>query len=264
MWKRAAFWKWEDGRPKGVTVFLILALLSLLQIPSSHLAQKGMFSASILINEWGVLLGGVWLWTKILKLPWKKVTVFRQVRAKQIGWLLLLAISLFILIDYLIFLGEQVWAPDPQIKTFLDLLMTANTTAEILWKWFLLCITPAICEEILFRGFFQPSLVRQYGVFFGMAITALFFALLHGIPAYFHLYFLLGFLFCWLYQVTKNLWFPILAHLLNNSWTFGMHLFSKEIPQNGIMQPFDFFVMLICIGLAAAATRRFAAAARVD
>lgn len=256
--RRVAFWKWEDGWPKAVTAFLILAILSLLQLPCSRLTQKGMFSAGILINEWVVLFGGVWLSTKILKLPWKKVAVFRAVTKKQIGWLLILAFSLFIVIDYLIFLSEQVWAPDPRIKTFLDMLMAAGTTTQVLWKWFLLCITPAVCEEILFRGFFQPSLTRQYGVFWGMGLTSFFFALLHGIPAYFHLYFLLGFAFCWIYQVTKNLWFPILAHLLNNSWTFGTHLLDKQIPQSGAMQSFDFFVMLICIGITAFAAKKFA------
>ena len=40
-----------------------------------------------------------------------------------------------------------------------------------------------ICEELVFRGFFQPLLVRQFGTHFGVLLCATPFALLHG-PQY--------------------------------------------------------------------------------
>lgn len=60
--------------------------------------------------------------------------------------------------------------------------MLTGRPAFLLTGLFAVTIGP-LCEELAFRGFLMPLLVRSFGVWLGILITALPFALLHG-PQY--------------------------------------------------------------------------------
>lgn len=80
-----------------------------------------------------------------------------------------------------------------------------------------LAITPALAEEILFRGMIGASLVRRWGVVGGMLATSTLFGLAHAnfgqsigvIP--------IGLALHFIYVTTRSIWTPILLHALNNS-----------------------------------------------
>jgi sodium transport system permease protein len=81
--------------------------------------------------------------------------------------------------------------------------------------WLVLALTPALCEEVFFRGFVLTGL-RRFGAWRAIAITALLFGLAHSsiyrlLPTFF-----LGILFGCLVWRTRSLLCAILAHTLNN------------------------------------------------
>jgi len=82
----------------------------------------------------------------------------------------------------------------------------------------MLALTPAICEEILFRGYIQRQAERSLGVWGGILFSGVIFGFYHlrltqAIPLS-----LLGIFMAWLTWQTRSLWPAILVHLMNNAF----------------------------------------------
>ncbi|WP_314588938.1 type II CAAX endopeptidase family protein [Paenibacillus terrigena] len=82
----------------------------------------------------------------------------------------------------------------------------------------------AICEEVFNRGYLQGLLERQYGVTWGVVVSSIIFALLHGTnpgiwstPFTMINIFLIGTFFALTRVMTGGLWLPIGFHL---AWNF--------------------------------------------
>ncbi|MDO8494441.1 MAG: type II CAAX endopeptidase family protein [Deltaproteobacteria bacterium] len=206
--------------PKPYLVFLAYAILIASQWPATWLSQHLSFSTGILLHEWGLVMGLPLLLWKKSRLSFQEMFPLHKPKKKEIFWTIAMTLALAILIDYLTPLSEQFFPPPPEIKILLRKLIAFDGWQDGLWRWFLICVTPAICEEFFFRGMFQQSLAHYWGGKTALFITAACFALIHGIPAYWHLYFLIGLFLSWLMFAKNNLWLPILAHLINNTWTF--------------------------------------------
>jgi len=79
----------------------------------------------------------------------------------------------------------------------------------------LICIVPAICEEILFRGLICNGL-KRLGLFTAVFGSAFLFMIMHGSPDQTVHQFILGIILALVFLVTNNLWVPIIIHFLNN------------------------------------------------
>lgn len=78
-------------------------------------------------------------------------------------------------------------------------------------------ITPAICEEITFRGFFLTGYRDAYGKAAAVIVSGLCFGLMHGTFYAAPVHVGLGFLFGLLYILTDSLWPGIILHFFYNS-----------------------------------------------
>ena len=247
----------QENWPKAKIAFAAYFLLALLQWPSSYLIIHVSLSLGVVLNEW-VFLAGM-----SLLIAWKSKSrlsllfPFRPVKKNNFLLLLVMTFSMVVLVDYLLFLSEKILPPDPAVKATLEQLMTIHSFGDGLWRWFLICLSPAFCEELFFRGFLQNTLAHRWKVNGAMLFAAISFALIHGVPQYLHLYFLLGLYLSWLFKVGGNLWFPMVAHLINNSWTFLTFIFDKKIPTGGIWHSTDSLVMGIAVLVFAIAASRF-------
>lgn len=248
--------------PPPYIPILWFSILMLLQWPASFLIQNVSLSLGILANELvfvaGIPLLIAWKW----KTPAAKAFPFKLLQPKPVLWVVLMTFSLVVIVDYLTFLSEQILPPPPEVKALLDKIMMIESFGDGAWRWFLICLTPAFCEELFFRGLFQNTLTHYWGRNLSLALTSISFALIHGIPWYWHLYLLLGFYLSWLMFQTGNLWFPILAHLINNSWTFINHVLENRIPSEEIWKGTDSLVLIICVVVFALSAFRFGEVAR--
>ncbi len=85
--------------------------------------------------------------------------------------------------------------------------------------WFsLTCIFIPICEELLFRGIILNDLTKQYNAKKGIVLSAAIFALCHSSTAIFVFpaFVIVGYL----YYKKKNILYPILYHIVHNSFSF--------------------------------------------
>lgn len=96
-----------------------------------------------------------------------------------------------------------------QMKNFGDLLINL----------FIMALLPAIGEELFFRGSLQKALLRVSNKpWLAILVSSTVFALLHG--TFFKLIpiFTLGVILGTVYHVTRNLWYTIIIHFLNNAF----------------------------------------------
>jgi membrane protease YdiL (CAAX protease family) len=97
-------------------------------------------------------------------------------------------------------------------------LLNSENTISLLITVLIMAVTPALCEELLFRGVLQQLFISfiksSHG---GIIITAVIFSTLHfqfyGFIPRFFLGLAYGYLFFW----TGNLWITIIAHFVNNA-----------------------------------------------
>lgn len=246
----------QNNPPKPIP-FFAFALLAFLQWPASFVIQNYSLAGGILLNEIVFVLGIplliAWHW----RLPKSEYFPFKKPAAKEIFWMILMTLALVVVIDYLTFLSEKILPLPPHVHAMLNKIMSVSSVGEGAIRLLLICALPTFCEEIFFRGYFQNSLSRISNSKTAWMVTAVAFTLIHGIPWYWHLYLILGLYLSWLMWVKQNLWFPILAHLINNSWTFLNHALGNKIPAGDTWQAMDSFVMVLCLVVFALAASRF-------
>ncbi len=82
---------------------------------------------------------------------------------------------------------------------------------------FLIGITPAICEEILFRGYVQTRLVRSFGPAIGVTIASVMFAAFHMDVVHSVAVLPLGFFLGFVAARSGSIFPAVLAHFVNNA-----------------------------------------------
>lgn len=122
------------------------------------------------------------------------------------------------LIDIFMSVQEFFLPMSAELKSKFSELIQMETKTQALSKILILAVTPAFCEELLFRGFLQPLWKKELGNK-GVVLASFCFALCHGNFLYFHFYFLLGLFLAGIKEWKQNLWLCVLAHLANNLWT---------------------------------------------
>lgn len=215
-------------------VFLSVPIVTAFQLPAYFIGKAGYLNLSIFTNEVFAVLAVPLILIGALKLNVRRLVPLTRV---SFGTVLLLAVFMLgadVLIEYLTFASEQLFPLPEEVRQQLDRIMSAPNAQTFVIKLFVLCIIPAICEEVYFRGFFQTSIEASWGRGWALAVTAVVFAGLHGNIHYFHLYLLLGLIFGWVYAVTGTLWAPIICHVVNNCWTFIIHVIGFDIPIEGV------------------------------
>jgi membrane protease YdiL (CAAX protease family) len=151
---------------------------------------------------------------------WHTVHVLSYVRVSRISFLELgiavAATVCFIPVSGGIndFFMKQLNVPDflAQINTQI---FTSYSIQELLWLVVVVCITPALCEELLFRGYFQRTLERTLGMK-SLFIAGIIFGLYHMQPLNLISLALLGCMFGFFFYRSKSLLPGIAAHFVNN------------------------------------------------
>lgn len=118
-----------------------------------------------------------------------------------------------------------------QFKEAIDatfkMLLVAQSLPELLFVILVAAVTPAVCEELMFRGLIQRNFTLAYGGKIGFLYTGIIFALYHLNPFWLLPLIALGTYFSFLQYRSRSLWLPIAAHLINNGTaTVGAFLFG--------------------------------------
>ena len=140
----------------------------------------------------------------------------------------------------------EVWAQQQEAarQHLTNLLMNLDSHAfppyiEEFIRIFVMCIIPAVGEELLFRGLIQ-KLCHQitHNIHGAIAVSAFAFSAIHLQLYGFIPRFLLGALLGYIYWWTKSLVFPVAAHFFNNAFTLLLFFLHKQgVIQQDISMP---------------------------
>lgn len=92
-----------------------------------------------------------------------------------------------------------------------------NTVGNMMLSIVLWALIPAICEELLFRGIIFQGLLSRFKPVASMLIGGALFMLMHGSLQQTVYQFILGVVLCLVFYLTKNIFYPMLLHFLNNA-----------------------------------------------
>lgn len=100
-------------------------------------------------------------------------------------------------------------------KMFTNLL-AAKGISDYLIVFIAISLTPAVCEEVMFRGFIQKSFELKYRPLIAILITSVFFGIYHFSPYALIPLISLGFFIGYSAYKSNSLLVPVLLHFMNN------------------------------------------------
>jgi membrane protease YdiL (CAAX protease family) len=205
------------------TTLLFFTSILLVYLVAGLFLQASLGLGGIFINQVFFLALPTALISEAKGLGLEEWPAWKVPHLREIIATILIMLLLSVLVSQLVSLQNAFWPLPEKVEIFYQKLITIKSWPDGLVRVFVLAMTPAVCEEILFRGLIQPSWVAKFGKGWGMVLTNLAFAFAHGNLWHFHFYFILGFSLSYLMEWRGCLWLPILGHFINNLWTLFSH-----------------------------------------
>jgi sodium transport system permease protein len=207
------FERQPGGTPTPVFVLTSFALVLVLAFYGSLLLSSAGTMATLLATEYGFFLAPTLLLVAGFGFAFRRTLAIR--RPPLAG---LVAAAL---------IGSSAWAvaagllirllppPESLVRALEQVLLLDGAPAPLWTVWLVIAVTPALCEELFFRGLVLSGL-RRLGLWPAILTCALLFGLAHSsvyrlIPTFF-----VGLLLSWLVWKTGSVWTGVLAHALNN------------------------------------------------
>lgn len=150
------------------------------------------------------------------------------------GMLALMQIAeIYLYLQSLIPLPEQfipfIEAIKKAVEEAFKILIVAQSLPELSFVLLVAAITPALCEEMMFRGLIQKNLTLAYGSTRGYLFAGAIFGIYHMNPIWIVPLIGLGIYFSFIQHRSQTLILPIIAHLMNNTAsTVGMYVYGNS------------------------------------
>ncbi len=195
----------------------------------------------------GFVAGGIIYLNLIEKFRVKRLLTIKNLGPYTILIALVLTVSFMFVNTYFIewnanvnfpdFLkGFELWArqKEEELRRVTEFLTVFESEWEFLLGFVVIAILPAIGEELIFRGIIQNKLHIYFkNVHLAIWISAILFSGFHIQFFGFVPRLLLGGLFGYIYYWSRNLWYPIIGHFINNGLTLIM-LYLYQIDKTNI------------------------------
>ena len=119
------------------------------------------------------------------------------------------------------------------------LLVQAHSGPELLFVIIVVALTPAICEELLFRGLIQKNMVLGTNKKAGFILTGVVFGLYHLNPFLVVPLVGLGVLFGYLMHRSQTILVPMIAHFTNNLFSVLGAYFDGDMKDSSALSMFN-------------------------
>ncbi len=212
--------------------------------------QKVITFASFIVGQ-GLMVVPLFLYLKFKKLSIIDSIRFKTLKYTDVRPIVLFSLGLIVLSDELDRI-MQVYIPAPDYIIDLNHLIQPESYLGGFLLFFAVVILAPLGEEIIFRGFLQQVLEKQWkDSTRAVLFTALIFSLVHMNPYWFFQIYILGVFLGFLAWKTKSIIAPLILHGLNNLIAL---LLSFSEPQNnsfylwnGHVSPWILFLALISV-----------------
>ena len=137
-----------------------------------------------------------------------------KVKFSKYAWAVILAVGLFcfaLLPNVLIMELFKLLGFKPSVSV-----PTQKGGVDIVLSLIVICVLPALGEEIMFRGVLASSF-KEYGGVYVIILSGLIFSFSHYNIAQTVYQFFLGTLLCYVFLKTNNLLFSVIVHFFNNA-----------------------------------------------
>lgn len=218
---------------QGVSPGELLGALDMERLLTEH------FQAVLLTNTAGQVLGLALPALLLTRLHTARPAAFLRMRKPDAGIVALAVLGLLALtpaVQWLASVNELLPLPDWEWLRQLDASRLAFIEQALrgdhgwLSILFALAVIPAICEELLFRGYVQRQAERSLGVVWGIVFSGVVFGLYHLSPTQALPLSVLGVYLAFLAWRTGNLWVPVAAHFTNNAMAVALGAYAAAEP----------------------------------
>lgn len=192
-------------------------------------------STLISANSIGLILGMGVLAFLLTRLHTDEVVAFLRLRKPDVGMVVLAVLGLFALMPAVQWAGtvnqdiplpEALRAFEESQMALIEKVLLGDL--GVVFGISMLALTPAICEELFFRGYIQRHFERSLGAWSGILVTGVVFGLYHLRLTQVLPLSLLGIFLAYLAWRTGSLWVPIIVHFANNAFAVATAEFVKN------------------------------------
>lgn len=173
-------------------------------------------------------LVGVWLTER--ENPFNQMSLNRRLSFKQVLISFFFAVAALPLISmlaewnkgmefpsFLASVEEMMRQMEESAKVLTERFLNTSSVGMMFTNLFVMAFLPAMCEEMLFRGWLQRVLVARVNYHVAIWVVAFVFSAIHFQFYGFVPRMLIGAALGYLYCYTGSLWAPIIAHFTNNA-----------------------------------------------
>lgn len=210
----------------------------LFKVPLMELLDLGTMGSQSIINavKFIQIFGGIgtFIFSSILLSflytgDWLGYFNIHAVPAAPIVILFAIMIAGLPFVNYLTELNNQMIIPverleellrtlEEQTESMMMKLIAVDNIGGLLINLLMIAVIPAIGEELLFRGLIQRHLTESFkNVHIAIIVTAIIFSLVHMQIYSFLPRFFLGIVLGYMLFIGRSIWYPIIAHFLNNA-----------------------------------------------
>jgi membrane protease YdiL (CAAX protease family) len=201
-------------------------IIALLFGVSPRADQTNIFRFATLTGQFLFILIPAYFLSKLQTKDWKKLLKIKRTEFYYIGLSIIGVIALEQLLEIYLYFQDMIPLP-VNIRQIVDalqqtidqtykILIHAGSLQEFLLVLLIVAVTPAICEEFLFRGLvlgnFEQSMSKRKAIFW----TGLIFGFYHVNPFSLVALVVLGIYLSYLASETGSILVPITAHFTNN------------------------------------------------
>lgn len=184
----------------------------------------------------GFIIGGMIYLKYIEKLRWQKLFRTNNLKPGTVIIAIMLVVAFMfvntIFIEwnahltfpgFLKDIGDWAKQKEDELKTVTEFLTEFTSFPEFLLGVIVIAIIPGLGEELIFRGILQNKFHAYFkNIHVAIWLSAILFSTFHLQFFGFIPRMLLGGLFGYMYYWSGNLWFPVIAHFINNGLTLTM------------------------------------------
>jgi sodium transport system permease protein len=210
--------------PRGSTPQPIHALVFMLVVGAFFFylgfpLQARLGETGLLLSEWMLLFTPAVLFVTLGGFNARATLSLRAPRSRQLGAAFLLIAGAMPLGWFLAWIQGFVIPVPWELLEGLDELLTAGSTPRLLWLLVIFAVTPALCEEFVFRGVLLGGTRANGSIMRAALLNGLVFGVFHvSFESVFR--FLptawLGVVLAWAVLTTSSIWVGALMHFVNN------------------------------------------------
>ncbi len=203
----------------------------------------------VLITQYTLMLiPTLWIVKRWHTTEIKKYLRIRFCSIKEIVLAVLITISLLPLSYYISYSILERFKLPEVFNNVSSTLFTANSWGQFIFMIIVVAVTPAICEEIFFRGYVQRTLERTIGAK-SFIVTGIIFGLFHMQPLSLISLSLLGVLLSFFYYRSKSIFPSSASHFTNNLIAIMLLYCQGKLEKLGVPVNGSISVTLLSVSL---------------